>query len=242
MPRAISDQSRFKQNRGKIDLNHPENYIPWIKVRDCFRGKGTRHAFPDIYYKNRIIHVMSSLEKDIYFLLRSRKDVIELFEQYPLLPLSKTEELCEKNNIKHPQDPLTKTNIVMTTDFLYIIKDFSGKTKWQACAVKMSEDLNDIRTREKLFIEKLYWESMGVQWGKLTELQVDKNYVKNVILCKSGYIGWGNGTLYDIVKYLIVQKIIEVDMYSHIDLDDVINKIRKGDIIIGRPALLNEKR
>lgn len=241
MPREISDKGRLKQNRGKIDLNNPECYVPWIKARDCYRGDGTRHALTDLYYKNRTIHLMSDIEKEVYYTLRSNENVIELFEQYPLLPLSKTEELCTKYEIKHPQNPITKNNIVMTSDFLIIVKDKNGKKKWQACAVKMSTDLHDIRTREKLFLEKLYWESMDIKWGVITEHQINKPYVKNVILCRSGYTGLGNGTIYDIVKYLIVQKEINVDMNKPIDLDRLVYKIQKGEITVGRTDLLNEK-
>lgn len=237
MPREISDKSRLKQNRGKIDLSSPESYIPWIKTRDCFRGDGARHLVPDIYHTNRLIHLMSNIEKDVYYTLRSDASVVEIFEQYPLLPLSKTEGLCEKYSIAHPKHSKTKNNIVMTTDFLMIVKDAEGKKKWQACAVKLSSDLNDRRTREKLFIERMYWESIGVQWGRMTEKQVNKVYVRNVILCKTGYTGVGDGTIYDFVKNLIVQKIIDIDMYVPIDLDVIVNKIQTGEIDIGRANL-----
>lgn len=241
MPREISDKSRLKQKRGKVDLKKPENYIPWIKVRDLFRGEGTRHAIVDIYHKSRLIHLMSNIERDVYFTLRSNENVLELFEQFPLLPRRKTEELCNKYLLRHPRDPRTMKNIVMTTDFLLLIKDKEGKKKWQACAVKPSKDLSDKRTREKLFIEKMYWESIGVQWGIMTELQINKYYVNNVILCKSGYTGTGNGTYYDLLKYLIVQKEIDVDMKIPINLDNLLSKIHKGEITIGRTGLLNEK-
>lgn len=241
MPREISDKGRIRQNRGKIDLNNPENYVPWIKARDCYGGDGTRHVLTDLYYKNRAIHLMSDIEKDVYYTLRSNENVFELFEQYPLLPLNKTEEICIKYGIKHPKHPITKKNIVMTSDFLIIVKDKDGKRKWQACAVKISTDLNDIRTREKLFVEKMYWENMNVNWGVITEQQINKNYVKNVILCKSGYTGLGKGTIYDIIKHLIILGDINVDMNTPIDLDRLVYKIQKGEIVVGRTDLFDEK-
>lgn len=240
MPREISDRSRLKQKRGKIDLNHPEDYVPWIKVRDCFRGYGTRHVIQDLYYKIRYIHLMSTIELFAYYQLRSNRDVIELFEQYPLLPLSKTEELCDKYGIIHPKHPKMKKNIVMTTDFLMIVKDKEGNKKWKACAVKLSKDLKKKRTRKKLRIEQMYWESLGVEWGTISELQIDKVYVNNVILCRTGYTGIGNGTLYDIAKFLIVQGKNDVSMYSPIDLDAVVQKIKNGEIQVGRTDLFNE--
>lgn len=240
MPIQISDLSRIKENRGKIDLVNPENYIPWIKTRDCVSGEGTRHIVPDLYYKNRTIHLMSDLEKDVYFTLRSKEHIIEIFEQFPLLPVKKTETICDSNGIKHPFNPKLKQNIVMTTDFLLLVKNEDGE-KWVACAVKPAEKMEQKRTREKLYAERMYWEDKHIKWGVITEKQINKTYVNNVILCSSGYVGIGNGSMYDILKYLIVQKIIEVDMYKPVNLNEIITGIRKGKILLSE-NVFNEKR
>lgn len=241
MPRELSCESKIKQNRGKIDLNNPDKYKPWIFARECFKGDGTRHQISDLYYHNRTIHLMSDLEKDVYYTLRSNENVVELFEQFPLMPLSKTEELCEKIGIMHPKHPITKKNIVMTTDFLLIIKDKNGEKRWLACAVKMSSDLEDGRTREKLRIEKEYWESMGIMWYVITEKQINKTYVNNIILCRKGFTGIGSKSIYDVIKYLIINRIIDLDMNKPIDLDHLVYKMRNGELDDGK-NLYNEKR
>ncbi len=153
MSKELSYEGKMRQERGKIDLDHPENYIPWILARVC-KGDGTRHMIPDLYHRNRTIHLMSDLEKDVYYTLRSKENVLELFEQYPLLPLSKTEEICDKYNIVHPKHPKTKKEIILTTDFLVIIRDKDGIKKWKAYAVKPTSMMKNHRTREKLYIEK----------------------------------------------------------------------------------------
>ena len=241
MPREISDKSRMRQKRGRIDLLHPEDYNAWIHTRDCFHGDGTRHLIPDLFYEKRVIHLLSDLEKQVYYFLRSNEKILELFEQFPLLPLSKTEDICKKYNIKPPQNPITKKNIVMTTDFLIIFKENNEEKKWVACAVKPSSKLEDQRTKEKLFIERKYWETLGVRWGILSELQIDSIYVKNIILCRNGYKGPINYTAYNIVKFLIVYNLINVDLHKLIDLDEVIKDIQKGRIKI-EPDICNEKR
>lgn len=242
MPREISDTSRLKQGRGIIDINKPEAYIPWIKTRDCFKGDGTRHILPDLYYEQRQIHLMSDLEMYVYYMLRSNNKVIEVFEQYPLLPRVKTEEICREYNIKHPQNPKTNKNIVMTTDFLYLCKEERTNTKvWTACAVKPQSQLLNKRVREKLFIEQKFWEAQSLKWGIITENQVDKVYVDNVILCKQGFNDNKITDEYDMLKYLIIHRLINVDMYRLIDLDEVLYKLKEGEIEIEK-KLFNPKR
>lgn len=241
MPREISDKSRGRQGRGIIDLNSPESYIPWIKTRDCFHGEGTRHLIPDLYYDNRQIHLMSDLEMQLYYMLRSNENIVDIFEQYPLLPVGVTENLCDKYCIRHPHNPRTGENIVMTTDFIFIMKNADGKKEWIACAVKPSNKLQDKRTNEKLFIEQEYWKQKDIRWGVLTEYQVNKTYVNNVILCKSGYGRIDTGDKYDILKYLIVHNLIDVDMKQRIDLENILDRIRRGDITLGT-NVCHEKR
>jgi hypothetical protein len=233
MPREMSYEGKLKQNRGKIDLKHPENYIPWILAGECLKGDGTRYQIPDLYYPSRTIHLMSGLEKDIYYKLRGSSYVLELFEQYPLLPLGKTELLCNQTDVRHPRHPITKKNVAMTTDFLLIIKDRNGIKRWIACAVKQSSAMEDGRTREKLFIEKVYWESMGISWGCITEKDINKTFVRNIILCRSGYSGLGDNSIYDAIKYLIIHEEIDVDWYKPINLDELIIRKQNGELKYG---------
>ncbi len=235
MPRELSYEGKIKQSRGIIDLKHPENYKPWILTRECFKGEGTRHQVADLFYKNRTIHLMSGLEKDVYYTLRSNQNVLELFEQFPLLPLCKTKDLCAQHDIRHPRNPFTRKDVVMTTDFLLIVKDKNGDKRWLACAVKHSSDIEDKpinkRTKEKLFIEKEYWASMGVKWCVITEKDINKTYVKNIILCRSGFSGLGENTVYDAIKFLIIQKKIDINMSRPIDLEEIALKFQSGELI-----------
>lgn len=237
----ISDKGRFKQKRGRLDLQHPENYLPWLFTRDCRGGDGTRHLLPDIFYENRVLHLMSDLEKQIYYTLRSRQEVVvDIFEQYPLLPISDTEEICDRHHIAHPAYPRNK-NIVMTTDFLLIVKNKNNVMNYLACAVKPSSKLENKRVKEKLFIEEMYWKERGIKFVVMTERDVNKKYVRNVILCRKGFKGVGDRSAYDCVKFLIVSHIIKVDMTKEINLDKVIYDIQQGVLLIDQ-KLLNEKR
>lgn len=66
---------------------------------------------------------MSDLEPN-YFCLTEYSDlVVDVREQFPLLPLEETIVIAEELGIKHPTDPKIGEPIVMTTDFLkrYVI-------------------------------------------------------------------------------------------------------------------------
>lgn len=159
--------TKTKKGQGIIDLSKPWEYKPWIHAREVSNGSGRRHVLNDLKYPNRKVYLMSDLEKKVYYYLRRNNNVIELFEQFPL-NIQKTTNLCEELNIVHPRNPKNGKRIVMTTDFLALI-DNNSKSEYQAFAVKFSKDLNDKRTKEKLVIEKKYWESLNIKWCVITE-------------------------------------------------------------------------
>lgn len=237
----ISDKGRLKQRRGEIDITRPENYTAWLHTRECCKGHGTRHIIRDLFYAVRLIYLMSDLEKKVYYTLRSRPDIVEIFEQYPLLPLSETEELCIKYGIRHPRKQGSKYNNTMSTDFLILQKDEDGNVKFVACAVKPSSKLKNKRVKEKIFIEEKYWERCGIEFGVMTEKDVDSVYVKNVILCRSGYIGLGDRGVYDCIKYLIVNNLIEVNMYEKIDIDRIAADIKRGEIKVEKSLFIDKR-
>lgn len=55
-------------------------------------------------------------------MLEITDDVIDIREQYPLLPLKDTLEIANELGIEQPKHPQTKEPIVMTTDFLITYK------------------------------------------------------------------------------------------------------------------------
>ena len=144
MGRKKSDKRKSEEYRGIIDMEHPERYRPWLPAREVTSGRGKRHIIPDLYYPERMIHLMSNLERDVYYTLRKNPQVIELFEQVPL-ESDQTIRICEEMNMEHPRSPFGEDLIVMTTDFVVYV-DLNGKREFRAYAVKMEKDLklNDI--------------------------------------------------------------------------------------------------
>jgi hypothetical protein len=67
----------------------------------------------------------------------------------------------------------------MTTDFLITIKKEIGVGE-VARTVKYSQDLSNPRVIEKFEIERIYWNSRGIDWGIVTEKEIDSILGQNV--------------------------------------------------------------
>lgn len=166
MTNVITDKGRIKRKYGMIDTANPSDFKPWIRTRDMKSGNGRRHIIFNEHI-GRQIHLLSNLEKEVYQMFIDSKNVIQLYEQVPLV-LSDTLSICKEYGLHHPINPNTYEYNVMTTDFVIIVqKDRCKEVK--AYAVKMSEELNDSRTLEKLKIEECYWKKKGISWCVITE-------------------------------------------------------------------------
>ena len=165
--KTISEETKLLRGYGIINLDEPWSYKPWIQVRELSSGNGRRHIVHDPKWPQRLVHLMSDLEKSVFLRLRSNEDVIEIFEQYPLSKV-KTLHVAKKLGFLHPRSPEDGSAITMTTDFLVLVKVFQGM-EWKAFAVKTKEELKDKRVLEKLKIEQQYWLQKNIEWNIITE-------------------------------------------------------------------------
>jgi hypothetical protein len=193
-----TDEGRMREKRG---IGRKEIYKPWLKpVEVPSTGRSSRLFGLKI---NRIYNFLSDMERYFFVLYEWSNKVIDIREQYPLLPLIKTEQLARKMRIKHPY--ITKKvklikgvknapkisinkNVVMTTDFLVTIKDENG-IREVARAIKYKDELKNHRVREKLLIEKAYWESKGVGWKCVTNEDIPIDLAKNILMLR-GSVFW----------------------------------------------------
>ncbi|XWK89104.1 MAG: TnsA endonuclease C-terminal domain-containing protein [Phormidium sp.] len=127
----------------------------------------------------RVHHFLSQLELNYFYLLEWSNSVVDIREQYPLLPIEETVAIAQHCQIRHPRDPKTQNPIVMTTDFL-ISHTHSTGTKEQARTVKTAADLQSERTIEKLEIERQYWLAKDIDWGIVTEHEIPMILAKNI--------------------------------------------------------------
>ena len=163
-------QEGYGQGEGK-------DYKPWIQIGDfSSKGRGSRILG---HKTGRVHHFFSDLESNYYYNVIWSDSVIDVREQFPLLPLSETEEIAEVLGIAHPKVPGSGISIPMTTDFLITVRNQNG-THLEARFVKYSKDLTNPRVQEKLTIEKTYWERRGVPFKIVTEHSIHMEKVKSI--------------------------------------------------------------
>jgi hypothetical protein len=162
--------------RGSL-RGHGKDYKPFLTVRDVpSLGKASR---PKGWKTGRVHQLLSTIELHYFYLLEWAPQVVDVREQYPLLPREETIEIAERLGIKHPTVPVTGELAVMTTDFL-IDEDIGGKIYTKARAIKPAADLTSKRTIEKLEIERTYWTEHGIDWGIVTDDDIPISLARNV--------------------------------------------------------------
>ncbi|NOJ73559.1 TnsA endonuclease N-terminal domain-containing protein [Paenibacillus alvei] len=171
---AATIARRIREGRGK---GHFMDYKPWLTIHDVPSCGVATRVFG---WKSRRVHHYFSEHFELahHYQMEWASDVIDIREQYPLLPLEKTLFIAQKLGIKHPIDPKTKYPIVMTTDMLLTVRS-SGEYRFKAHSIKPIDKLNQ-RVLEKLQIERIFMEDQGVEWRLITENQINYDLVKNV--------------------------------------------------------------
>lgn len=165
---------RIRAGRGQ---GHGCAYKPWLYVQDV-ASQGLVHRVKG-WKTGRTHHLLSNPERDYFYLLDWSTQVMDIREQYPLLPLEETQALAEQCGVRHPADPTTKQPVVLTTDFLVDVRQ-GNQCIQQARSVKPSDYLAKERVLEKLELERLYWQSRKVDWGIVTEREIPSVYAQNV--------------------------------------------------------------
>lgn len=153
------------------------NYQPWLTIHDVpSRGRSHRIQNP---YTGRTHHFFSDLEARYFYILLWSERVVDIREQFPLFPVSDTEQIARSLNVKHPQYSDSKVSCVMTTDFLITVRD-GNQTHFEARSLKYESDLEKRRTLEKQAIEERYWAQRGIQWKVVTEKAIDVIKANNI--------------------------------------------------------------
>jgi hypothetical protein len=169
-----TNENRLKVGRGQ---GRGASYSPWLHIQDVpSQGLSSRIKG---WKTGRIHQLLSELETSYFYVLDWSAIVLDIREQFPLLPLEETQEIAEQCGITHPSDPRTKEPVVMTTDFLVTVRQ-KTKTVEQARTIKCVKDLQSQRTLEKLEIERCYWKRRDVDWGIVTERDIPHTVAENI--------------------------------------------------------------
>jgi len=167
-------EKRLQEGRGQ---GQGASYIPWLHIQDvASHGLASRIKG---WKTGRVHHLLSELETSYFYLLEWSLYVMDIREQFPLLPLEETLAIAEQCGIAHPKDPRNKEPVVMTTDFVLTVRQNFGAIT-QVRTIKYAQDLQSKRTLEKLEIERCYWQKRNVDWGIVTEREVPKTAAENI--------------------------------------------------------------
>lgn len=261
--RLMDINKLIKEGRG---TGKGPEYKPWIRIQDVpslgrssrIKGikTGRQHEF------------LSDMERNYFYILEYSDIVEDIREQYPLLPIEDTILIADELGIEHPKNPKTGELVVITTDFLVTV-NYNNRLYDVARTIKSKVDLLDKRISEKFEIERVYWERKGINWGAVTDEDIDKviasnislvhaykdismidsfygievnelkdliyEFVKRIIdnsktmrtICKEfdDEMCLEKGSSLCIFKYLIINKIIEIDITEKINVNKNISNI-----------------
>ncbi|MBU6134012.1 TnsA endonuclease N-terminal domain-containing protein [Clostridium tertium] len=250
-------EKMIKEGRG---YGIGREYIPWLKIQDVpSLGRATRLKG---IKTGRQHEFLSDMERNYFYILEYSDNVIDIREQFPLLPLEETILIANELGINHPKHPETGEFIVMTTDFLLTV-DGEDKMLERARTIKAKDDLLDKRVIEKFEIERVYWSKKGIDWGIVTEEEIDKAIAHNIsyvhgykdisnldcfidiatneikdliyeflkrivdderpmrVICSEfdNEMLLGKGSGLSIFKYLVINKVIEIDIKKRINVN-----------------------
>jgi hypothetical protein len=153
------------------------DYQPWLKIQDVSSlGRSTRLKG---IKTGRQHEFLSDLERNYFYLTEFSDVVLDIREQYPLLPQEETIVIAEELGIKHPVEPKTGDPIVMTTDFLLTVNEGQGVFE-VARTIKMKDELLKERVLEKFEIEREYWQRKNIDWAIVTDEDIPKIVTRNI--------------------------------------------------------------
>jgi hypothetical protein len=173
-PRVIQDwinEGRGRERNGA--------YQPWLRIQDVAStgksGRLTSHITGD-----RIVHLLSGFETYCFYIFEWGPRIVDIREQYPLLPLEETLEIARELGVDHPVSPDTRMPIVMTTDFLVTTASVQDGEEHFARDFKPYRRVYSPRTREKFEIARRYHERHRHHWGLVTDLDFPVELGRNL--------------------------------------------------------------
>lgn len=157
-------------------------YKPFFYVRDVpSEGRSTileglklprtHHYFSDVEYHYHLLAEYSDL-------------VLEIREQFALLPREETRLIAEQLRIDHPIYTATGVQRVLTSDLVLTVNKGDEIALVVLCC-KVASDIDPsnpetARTLEKVLLEKVYWEARNAEWRLVTDKMLPENKVHNL--------------------------------------------------------------
>ncbi|MCF6459220.1 TnsA endonuclease N-terminal domain-containing protein [Pseudoalteromonas sp. MMG024] len=172
---TFEDFNRALKN--KYGIGEENHYKPWLRVQDV-KSKGVRSQILGLK-TGRVHHTLSAIETDFFYLAEYSDSVIDIREQFPLLPINLSIKIAEVLGIEHPTHPKTKEPIIITTDFL-LTRSIGEQVVYEAISVKPEGESGGRRVLEKLEIERVWWELLGIKFSYYVGSELTKIQSRNI--------------------------------------------------------------
>ncbi|CAH9055566.1 Transposon Tn7 transposition protein TnsA [Pseudoalteromonas sp. CIP111854] len=176
--RKLKTFDDFKRSlKNKYGIGEGEFYKPWLRVQDV-KSRGVRSQVLGLK-TGRTHHMLSSIETEFFYLAENCDSVIDIREQFPLFPINLSIQIAKALGIDHPTHPETDVPIVITTDFL-LTRIINGDIVFEAISVKPEDESDDQRVLEKLEIERVWWELLGIKFSYFVGSEVTRIQSSNI--------------------------------------------------------------
>jgi hypothetical protein len=172
--RKLKTFEDFKRSlKNKYGLGEGKSYKPWLRVQDV-KSRGVRSQILGLKTE-RIHHTLSSIETEFFYLAENCDSIIDIREQFPLFPINLSIKIAKALGVDHPTHPETGAPIIITTDFL-LTRTIDSEIVFEAISVKPEDESDELRILEKLEIERVWWELLGIKFSyyvgnELTQIQ-----------------------------------------------------------------------
>ena len=214
MPKVASTKTKKSRHMGE---GTGKDYIPYITTSE-FNSLGTTSVIVD-WKTGRGVHCLSQAEAYWYYILRWDDNNVDIREQYPL-DNTITARLAKESGIRHPGG----NEGIMTTDFLVTKADGT----YHAYSVKATRSELSDRTLEKLYLEKLYWETKSVPFDLLFKEDLNMALVQNIKQVVGYY---DENKVFDersLIKHKIANKNISLNLENEIDFETLLKNHKEN--------------
>lgn len=166
-PYLFNEQRFEKWTAEGRGVGHGIDYKPWLRITNV-PSTGRRHRVKSTVH-GRVMHLMSDLERNCMFELEWR-GCVDIREQFPL-DRDHTRRIAKQMGIRHPRDPYSQVDIVMTTDLVRDVMTPDG-IRVIPYFVKTVSELGKQRVRDKFEIERRYWSDLGMKLQIMTDKEL----------------------------------------------------------------------
>ena len=157
-PRYIWQWSQ--RGRGNRGMGEGLEYNSWFAVRDV-PSDGTAGDIAGIKVPRPFV-TLSTLEATQLFKIERRKNILDIRENWPILHMDRTRELCREHRVRHVYRG--RYLFPFTIDFL-ITELLNGRISYSAESVKTPDKAADPEALLRLLIEELWCREHNIPWS-----------------------------------------------------------------------------